>query len=299
MIDKLEYLLALHHTRHFGRAAETCGVTQPTLSAGIRQLEAMLGVLLVQRTSRYVGLTTEGERVRDWARRIVSDSRTMRQEIKSLKQGLAGRLRIGCIPPALAMMPKLTTPYHAQHPEVRFLIQSRTSSETLSLIENLEIDAGVVYQESVGSARVTAFPLYEEHYQLIVTDDSPFAKRKSVTWAEAAEVPLCLMTMDTQNRRLIERLLRGAGGKPLPMLESNSMIVLFSHVRTGRWATIMAAELADMLGLTGTVRAIPIVEPQAKQLIVLIVPDREPTAPLTAALIRQARRLASASDTSF
>jgi DNA-binding transcriptional LysR family regulator len=66
-----------------------------------------------------------------------------------------------------------------------------------------------------------------------------------VTWAEVAKVPLCLLTPDMQNRRIIDELLRGAGGTPQPTLESNSMIVLFAHVRTGRWASVMPAKLAD------------------------------------------------------
>lgn len=74
MIDKLEFLIALARERNFSRAAETWGVTQSTLSAGIKQLEDTLGVLLVNRSSRFYGLTAEGERVLEWARRIVSDA---------------------------------------------------------------------------------------------------------------------------------------------------------------------------------------------------------------------------------
>ena len=95
MIDKLEFLIALAHERHFGRAAETCGVTQPTLSAGLKQLEGMLGVRLVNRGARFHDLTPEGQRVLDWARRICADARTLRAEIRGLRQGLAGHLRIG------------------------------------------------------------------------------------------------------------------------------------------------------------------------------------------------------------
>jgi DNA-binding transcriptional LysR family regulator len=80
MIDKLEFVLALAREQHFGRAAEACDVSQPTLSAGIKQLEDMFGVLLVQRGSRFRGFTPEGERVLEWARRIVADTRAMRQE---------------------------------------------------------------------------------------------------------------------------------------------------------------------------------------------------------------------------
>ena len=86
MLEKLEFLLALAREKHFGRAAEACGVTQPTLSAGIKQLEDSFGVLLVNRGSRFQGFTPEGERVLEWARRIVADSRSMRQEVSALRR---------------------------------------------------------------------------------------------------------------------------------------------------------------------------------------------------------------------
>jgi hypothetical protein len=74
------------------------------------------------------------------------------------------------------------------------------------------------------------------------------------------------------------------------------MIVLFAHVRTGRWASIMPAKLAETLGLTDTIRAIPIVEPEAVHAIGLVVPVREPMTPLNAALVAEARRLAPTLD---
>lgn len=127
---------------HFGRAAEACGVTQPTLSAGVKQLEEQMGVLLVNRGSRFQSFTPEGQRILEWARRIVGDSRTMRDEMNSLKHGLSGRLRLAAIPTALAMVAALTTPYREKHPNVQFTIYSRTSIEVLDLLDNLEIDAG-------------------------------------------------------------------------------------------------------------------------------------------------------------
>lgn len=108
MIDKLEMFLALARTRHFGKAAEECGVTQPTLSAAIRQLEDQLGVMLVLRGSRFHGLTPEGKRVLEWARQIVGDARTMREEMRAAKQGLSGNLRIAAIPTALNTASRLT-----------------------------------------------------------------------------------------------------------------------------------------------------------------------------------------------
>jgi DNA-binding transcriptional LysR family regulator len=292
VIDKLDFILALARERHFGRAAEACGVTQPTLSAGIKQLEEQMGVLLVNRGSRFQGFTPEGERVLEWARRIVGDTRTMREEIKSLRHGLSGRLRMAAIPTTLAMVAALTTPYRERHPNVQFTIYSRTSIEILELLENLEIDAGVTYLENEPLGRVNAIPLYHERYRLLTAADAPFGNRDTVTWAEVSTVPLCLLTPDMQNRRIIDRLLLSAGGESRPTLESDSMILLFSHVRTGRWASVMPAKLAETLGLTDTIRAIPITGPEAVQTIGLVVPAREPMMPITAALVDVAKRVA-------
>ncbi len=292
MLEKLEFIIALARERHFGHAAEACGVSQPTFSAGIKQLEDQLGVLLVQRGSRFQGFTPEGERVLDWARRIVGDARAMRQEVDALKRGLAGHIRIAAIPTALAMVSMLTTPYRAQHPDVSFTILSRNSIEVLGLLENLEVDAGLTYLDNEPLGRVQTVPLYSEDYRLLASSDSPLGTRDKVTWAEVGKVPLCLLTPDMQNRRIIEQLLRQAGADVAPTLESDSIVVLFAHVRTGRWASVMPAKLAEVLGLTEKVRAIPIVDPVVTHSIGLVVPHRNPLTPLINALVAEAKLLA-------
>ena len=108
MIDKLEMFIALAREAHFGKAAEAVGVTQPTLSAGIKQLEDQLGVMLVWRGSRFRGLTPEGQRTLDWARRIVADSRALRDEMRVAREGLSGNLSIAVIPTALTLVADLT-----------------------------------------------------------------------------------------------------------------------------------------------------------------------------------------------
>jgi DNA-binding transcriptional LysR family regulator len=292
MLDKLEFIIALARERHFGHAAEACGVSQPTFSAGIKQLEDMLGVLLVQRGSRFQGFTPEGERVLDWARRIVGDTRAMRQEVDALKHGLAGHIRIAAIPTALAMVAMITTPYRAKHPDVSFTILSRNSIEVLGLLENLEVDAGLTSLDNEPLGRVQTVPLYSEQYRLLTSSDSPLGNRDRVTWAEVGKVPLCLLTPDMQNRRIIEQLLRDAGSDVAPTLESDSIVVLFAHVRTGRWASVMPAKLAEVLGLTEKVRAIPIVDPDVAHSIGLVVPHRNPLTPLINALVAEAKQLA-------
>jgi DNA-binding transcriptional LysR family regulator len=294
MIDKLAYLVALSREKHFGRAAEACGVTQPTLSAGLKQLETTLGVLLVLRSGRFGGFTPEGERVLGWARRIVGDARAMRDEIRAGRQGLSGHLRLAVVPTATPVLARLTTPMRALHPDVTFAIRSCTSEEILARMDNLEADAGVTYLGSERLGHVRSWPMFAESYRLLVASDTKLGARQSVDWAEVATVPLGLLTDDMQNRRIIDRRLHRAGADIRPVLESNSMIVLMSHVRTGQWASVLPALMAESLmadqaGHAG-IAAIPIRETEPAPVIGLVYPEREPLLPLTAALLKEAQQ---------
>jgi DNA-binding transcriptional LysR family regulator len=291
VIDKLEFFIAVAREESFSRAAEACGVTQPTLSAGIKQLEETLGVLLVNRSSRFHGLTAEGNRVLEWAKRIVADARAMRQDVRSLKSGLIGHLKIASVPTALTMVAALTTPFRAKHPGVRFSIMSMTSVEILEALDNLQIDAGITYIDNEPLGTVRSLPLYDEEYRLLTSAGNPFSDRETVTWAEVGQIPLCLLTPDMQNRRIIDNLLTSAGNQPASTLESNSVIALYAHVRTGRWSSVMAEKLVDTLGIAAPIQSIPILEPRAVHQIGLIVPRRDPMTPLTAAIFAEAKNL--------
>jgi DNA-binding transcriptional LysR family regulator len=292
MIDKLEFFIALAKAQHFGRAAEEIGITQPTLSAAVKQLEDQLGVMLVKRGSRFQGLTPEGEQVLVWARRIVGDTRTMREEMRAARHGLAGRIRIAAIPTALAMVPRLTTPFRNKHPGVTFSVLAGSSVEVLSLLGNFEIEAGITYLDNEPLGNVISVPLYSERYQLITSAGNPFSDAREVTWAEVASLPLCLLTADMQNRRIIDHHLAEAGAVARPTLESNSMIVLFAHLRTGKWSSIMPLNLAKAFGFAEPIRAIPIVEPDASHLVGLVALRREPHTPVVSALLAEAVALA-------
>lgn len=292
MIDKLELLLALAKERHFGKAAEAAGVSQPSLSSALKSLEESLGVVLVERGSRFRGFTPEGERVLEWARRLVADARAMRQEVDALKRGIAGHLRLGVVPTALPFVTELTVPFHDRYPQTRLTVTSLTSIAILSQMENLELDLGLSYIDNEPIGRFETLPLYVERYALLVAPKSPLAKRPCVTWAEATTLPLCLLTPDMQNRRLIDRHLAEAGGAPAPTFESNSMLTLYTHVRSGDWVSIIPSRLADSLMSPGALAAIPLVEPDVTHHIGLILPGRAPLTPQINAFLAIARKVA-------
>src|ERR1700742_2045342 len=104
MFRQLRYLVALARERHFARAAAVCNVTQPALSAGIKQLEESLGVLIVERRQRFAGLTPEGERVLGWAQRVLADYSNLEQELSELRDGQGGSIRLGAIPVSLPVI---------------------------------------------------------------------------------------------------------------------------------------------------------------------------------------------------
>ena len=273
MIDKLEMFIALARERHFSRAAEACGVTQPTLSSAIRQLEDQLGVQLVFRGSRFQELTPEGQRVLDWARRIVGDMRALKDEMRMVHAGLSGNLRLGVIPTALPSVAGLTTAFLARHPNLRVIILSRTSAEILSGIESLELDAGITYLDNEPLGRVAQVPLYTEFYRFLCAPSNALATQAQVTWAQVSGERLCLLTSDMQNRRIVNQHLAETGTGALPSVESNSTIALVAHVQTGKWASVVPRRLAEMFARPGAgLVAIPIVEPEAEHLVGLIAP---------------------------
>jgi len=291
MYEKFEYLLALGREKHFGRAAQVCGVSQPNLSAAIKQLEMQFGVILVDRGARFMGFTPEGERVLEWARSIVGDFRAMNAEIESMKQGYAGHLRIAAIPTSLPILSRLTAAYWERHPGVHVSISSCNSAEILARLENLETDIGITYfdQESVG--RNAEVPLYHERYCLIGPRDMQLMDRPTVTWEEAATLPLCLPAADMQNRRIYDRIFKEVGVTVHPVMETNDFMVRIAHMRTGRLATVMPRIMAEDWTLPTELTSIPIVAPEVSALVGMLYPKRDPIPPLTAAMIQEARQL--------
>lgn len=289
MFDKFELLLHLARERHFGNAALAAGISQPAFSSAIKSLEEQLGVVIVERGSRFRGFTPEGERVLDWARQLTADIRAMKLELQAAKGTLSGELRLGVIPTAEPAMTELTLPFRAAFPDLRFRLLSLTSNQILQKLADLEIDIGVSYLNSEPLGRFRGVPLYEERYALLVSPQGPFEGRDSISWQEAGTLPLCQLTGDMQNRRLIDRHLREAGAEPRCTVESNSLLLLYAHVLTGNWASIMPVRFAEEFR-PGRLRAIPLIAPDVRHLIGLILPDRDTQTPKVAEFVKAAQK---------
>jgi DNA-binding transcriptional LysR family regulator len=290
VLEKLEFLIALAREKHFGRAAESCGVSQPTFSQGIQQLEEMLNVPLVKRSSRFLGFTPEGERILVWARRLVGDVQAMRQDVLGMQQGEGAQLRIAAMPAAMPIIASLTAPFQLRHPTVRFTLITRTSDEIADLLHQREIDGGLRYIGSVPNDELDEIPLHEERYLLLTTVGGRLGDRDQVAWSDLATLPLCLFAPGLQQRRIIDDVLRRQGIEVHPAIETDSILALTTHVSTGRWVSVVSSLVGDSLDLSGSLRAIPIVEPEVVSSIGLVVSRRFALQPAMAALVAEARR---------
>ncbi|MCJ8145277.1 LysR family transcriptional regulator [Ancylobacter sp. A5.8] len=288
-VRQMHYLVALAREKHFGRAAEACHVSQPTLSAGIRKLEQELGLPIVVRGHRFLGFTAEGERVLGWARQIAADYDSLRQERADTGGALSGTLRVGAIPAVTAAAPALLAPFIARHPQVKVQMLTLTSAAIQRGLDELELDAGITYLENEPLNRVRRVDLYLERYVFVTRADDPLSRRRSLSWAEAATAPLCLLTPDMQNRRIIDHAMREAGASVQPAIETNSFMGIWAFVRRGPWTSIVPEASFRGLGPGSDLAGIPLVEPVEVQPIGLVLSERDPLPPVAGALLKLAR----------
>lgn len=284
MIRKFAYLLALARERHFGRAANALHISQPTLSNALQALEEELRVTIVERGRTFQGFTPEGLRVLESARRILSECHNLEQELSVLTQGLSGKLRMGVIPTALPVVAQLTQPFRTRYPQVTISVVSSSSRDILRGLTEFELDAGLTYINNEPLSDVRMVPLYSERYVLLTKDRARFGDRKTVTWAEASELELCMLSADMQNRRIAEGAFQAAGRTITPSLETNSVFTLLNAARFGPWSSIMPAQFQHLLPAGADVACYSLVEPDLRYTIGIIYPDRDPPPPLAKAL---------------
>lgn len=285
ILKHLQYLIALAEHAHFGRAAEACHVSQPTLSMALKQMEDELGVVLIERGHRFTRLTPEGEVVLTHARRMIAEGDEMRQAIAEFKGGVGGRLRLGAIPTALPMIARITRPFTTRYPAVTLTITSMTSDDVVRGVRAFDLDVGVTYLDGDALDGLVTKPVYQEAYVVMVGAEDPLAALPAVPWRLAARAKLALLTPDMQNRRIIDGIFRAIGAAPQPAMETNSIFNLCTHAGVQGLASIVPRQLLNVFGVPAGVVALPLIEPDERRSVGLVAANRHPQAPLTRHLL--------------
>lgn len=287
----LRYFVTLARERHFARAAEACGITQPTLSSALAGLEEQLGKRLVERDRRFIGLTAEGRAMLPWAQQLLAAHEGMVHAVDVLDGPLRGEFRLGAIPAAMPAVGAFTRALLGAHPEMTLSVRSLTSREIARAIEAFEIDAGITYLDHEPPAQVIAVPLYFERY-LFVTGAGGGRDSGAVSWEEVARHPLCLLHQGMQNRRILDGLLGAEGLAVTPRATADSYVALLAMVRGGELATVMPERYLALIEGAPWASVRPVAMPSPVSRIAVIVGDRTPLDPAAAAALNCARAIA-------
>ena len=190
----LRYLVALADERHFGRAAERCFVSQPTLSAQIRKLERHLGVSLVERQPRRIALTPTGHKVVERARRLLQESDAIVELAQTGRDPLAGELRVGLIPTVGPyLLPRVAPALQRDLPKLKLLLYEYQTAPLLERLRAGDLDLGVLALPVVPMGGLDSSVLYEEPFALAVPATHRLAARRCVGVEDLRDETLLLL----------------------------------------------------------------------------------------------------------
>jgi DNA-binding transcriptional LysR family regulator len=272
LLRQLEYFVAVARERHFARAAESCYVSQPALSTSIAKLERELSVTLINRGQNFEGLTPEGERLVVWAKRVLAEHDALKAEAAAMRSGITATLRLGTGPTVSTTAGLPVAAFCALHPLARVKVCSRLSStELLRQLRNFELDAAIAHFGPDDQSGLEVVPLYEEQYVLLVSGEQLVPVVRTITWAEAAQLPLALLTPDMRFRQSIDKAFASSGAVAAPQVETDSVASLYAHVATGAWASVVPHTWLRAMPVTGAARAIRLIEPDTRAQISMAI----------------------------
>lgn len=294
LLASLRYLAALDEYKHFGRAAQACHITQPALSNALRALEAEFGTVIVKRGRNFEGFTPEGARVLSTARRMLYEREALQQELNSGIGKPQGTLTIGAVPTAIPIAARFSAMLHMRYPGILPVVRSMSSNELETGLESLSLDIGLGYTDRLrpGGPRLLQIPQYTEHYFFV----RRAKKMKStlqiglpITWAEAANSPLCLLGREMHNRTIVEKAFHDAGAIIKPVVETNSIFTLALSVSEGSVCTVMPGAVVGAVRGYRELEALPLVGPEVQTAIGLMAQrgDRPSRTLETALLLAQ------------
>ena len=271
-LTDLRYLVALARERHFGRAAEKCHVSQPTLSVAIKKLEEQLGVILFERSAADVKITTIGSRIVEQAQRVLLEATQVKEIAASGKDPLAGPLRLGVIYTiGPYLLPRLIPRVHELAPKMQLFIQENYTSRLTEALKRGDLDVAVIslpYEEQGIVTRV----VYDEPFRVLLPAEHPWHRNANVRPAQLAEDQLLLLGAGNCFRdQVLEVCPQCRSGSGLQRtLEGSSLETIRHMVATGAGVTVLPSSAADDLPEQNPLLAVrPFASPEPSRKVAL------------------------------
>ncbi len=240
----LKYIIAVAETRHFGRAAGRCFVSQPTLSGQIKKLEEELGVTIFERTKRSVEMTPIGEEIVELARGMMEQADAIEQLAKAHQDPLSGPLRVGVIPTLSPyLIPFIVAPLKRRYPQLKLVLTEEITDRLLQRLHNHDIDLALI-ATAVEEPDLEAIPLFDEPFWLAHPRKHPLAEKKAIGHRDLERLDLlllsdghCLAQQMMDVCKLMERPRQGEMGD----LQASSLETLLQLVAAGLGCTLVPA----------------------------------------------------------
>jgi len=258
-LKQLRYFSALAQTLHFGNAAKQCHVSQPALSMQIKELEAHLGVALVERSSSKLLLTAEGADIAARAREILISVQDLVEMVSHQRHPFSGRLRLGVIPSiGPYLLPQLLPEIHQAYPDLELSLRE---SQTLTLVNNL-LDGSLdllILALPVEPLEIETMALFDDRFAVAMPRDHPLATRQEVSQDELSNEHLLLLE---EGHCLRDQALAVCHSSKDDEFRASSLATVVQMVANGYGITILP-ELARSaeVGAEGPIAVVPFVEP--------------------------------------
>jgi len=240
----LKYIIAVAETCHFGKAAERCCVSQPTLSGQIKKLEEKLGVTIFERTRRSVELTPIGGEIINHARRMMEQADAIELLARAHHDPLSGPLRVGAIPTLSPhLIPLIVMPLKVRYPQLKLVLNEEVTETLLQRLRNHEIDVALI-ATMVGEPELGTIPLFDEPFWLAHPRNDPLYTKDEITYQDLEQLDLLLLS---DGHCLAQQVMDVCGladrpqGGEMGDLKAASLETLLQLVSAGLGSTLVPA----------------------------------------------------------
>jgi LysR family hydrogen peroxide-inducible transcriptional activator len=269
-LTELKYIIAVAAERHFGRAAQRCFVSQPSLSAAIKKLEDELGVLIFERGKNEILVTQIGAQVIAQARRAVEEAERVKAVARQGKNPLVGSLRLGIIHTiAPYLLPDLVLRLRALAPEMPLDIEENLTANLDQMLKSGLIDAAILALP-FEAAGVEIIPLYDEEFRVIVPSRHPWARRRAVDSAELAEQNLLLLSIGHCFRDQVLGACHEFARAPASGKQGNSLETIRNMVASGMGISVLPATALTPKYSNPLIKALDFSPPRPTRRVVLV-----------------------------
>jgi LysR family hydrogen peroxide-inducible transcriptional activator len=271
-LTSLRYLVILAHERHFGRAAEKCHVSQPTLSVAIKKLEEELGLQIFERGTSEVKITETGRRVVVQAEKVLVNVAYLHEIAEAGKDPLVGPLRVGVIYTiGPYLLPRMIPRVHRSAPRMPLVIQENYTTRLVEALKHGDLDV-IIISLPCGEPGIVTQPVYDEPFRVLLPIGHPWAKREKITPAMLADEQLLLLGAGNCFRDQVLEVCpecQSVSGLQRT-LEGSSLETIRYMVASGLGVTVLPSSAADELEASNPLVAVrPFAAPEPLRRVVL------------------------------